>query len=296
MVCFLLFWSVMEPSRNNSSQARTNQRPTTEKARFQHATLPVPEIFIGTAGWTLPTHLKKDFPQEGTHLERYAQIFNCVEINSSFYRDHRPETYARWAQSVPPTFRFSVKLSRYFTQETRLEEAGERLSETLAGPACLGPKWGCLLVQLPPSLPFRPGVAARFIDELREYYEGLIVWEPRHPSWVSSEALTLLRENQIHKVWADPEPCPLPTTASNRHHRANYFRLHGSPQIYKSRYTESDLAKIMNMVEESHLVYPQTWCIFDNTTYGFATENAQELMHRMQVISTQAPSQHQRAK
>lgn len=251
--------------------------------------MPAPEILIGTAGWSLPTHLKKDFPEEGTHLERYAQIFNCVEINSSFYRDHKPETYARWAQSVPPSFRFSVKLSRYFTQETGLEEAGERLGETLAGPACLGPKWGCLLVQLPPSLQFRPVVAARFIDELREHFEGLIVWEPRHPSWVSAEALTLLRQNQIHKVWADPEPCPLPTTASTQQ-RSNYFRLHGSPQIYKSRYTETDLAKIMNMVEESHLIHPQTWCIFDNTTYGFATENAQELMHRMQVISTQAPS------
>src|SRR5689334_2372840 len=56
---------------------------------------------IGCAGWSIPRQYAAYFPDQGTHLERYAQQLPAVEINSSFYRPHRPETYARWAASVP---------------------------------------------------------------------------------------------------------------------------------------------------------------------------------------------------
>jgi len=82
------------------------------------------QVFIGTAGWTIPSSLKERFVEQGTHLERYSQSLNCVEINSSFYRDHKAQTYTKWADSTPDNFRFSVKLLRYFTQEKRLTEAG----------------------------------------------------------------------------------------------------------------------------------------------------------------------------
>ena len=101
---------------------------------------------VGTAGWTIPPQLKPEYPEAGTHLERYSHKLNCVEINSSFYRDHKPETYARWAASVPPGFRFSVKLSRHFTHERGLQEHGEHLRDVLAGISELGKKWAVLLV------------------------------------------------------------------------------------------------------------------------------------------------------
>jgi uncharacterized protein YecE (DUF72 family) len=102
-----------------------------------------PEIYIGTAGWSIPSSLAQRFPGSGTHLERYARIFNAVEINSSFYRDHQIKTYERWAKSVPPDFRFSVKLSRYFTQEMRLKETGPKLAKTLEGIKGLGKNGEC---------------------------------------------------------------------------------------------------------------------------------------------------------
>ena len=60
-------------------------------------------LHIGCAGWALPKAVQPAFPTEGTHLQRYATRFAAVEINSSFYRPHRPATYARWAASVPKT-------------------------------------------------------------------------------------------------------------------------------------------------------------------------------------------------
>jgi len=78
-------------------------------------------LFVGCAGWSLPREQWPAFAAEGTHLQRYASRFNAVEINSSFYRPHLPKTYARWAQSVPPGFRFSVKVPQRITHELRLQ-------------------------------------------------------------------------------------------------------------------------------------------------------------------------------
>jgi uncharacterized protein YecE (DUF72 family) len=65
-------------------------------------------IYIGTAAWTIPKGYQDAFPKEGSHLVRYADRFDGVEINSSFYRPHRLSTYQRWADNVPEHFRFAV--------------------------------------------------------------------------------------------------------------------------------------------------------------------------------------------
>jgi uncharacterized protein YecE (DUF72 family) len=230
-------------------------------------------VYIGTAGWSLPSQVKGQFPVFGSHLQRYSQIFNAVEINSSFYRDHKDETYVRWGETVPDHFRFSVKLSRYFTIETGLQEAGERLYRTLQGISGLGEKWGCLLVQLPASLHFHHRITARFLDELRVEYEGVLLWEPRHLSWATPEALALLTEYGIQKVYADPILCPV----EGEEETSPYHRLHGSPRMYRSNYETARLNIFADQLLAACQKNKETWCIFDNTTYGYATENALDL-------------------
>ena len=83
---------------------------------------------IGTAGWTISRETALAFPGEGRHLERYARVLDCAEINSSFHRSHRVEVYERWAAQTPPGFRFSVKLPRSITHEGRLRRAREPLA------------------------------------------------------------------------------------------------------------------------------------------------------------------------
>ena len=109
-------------------------------------------VRIGCAGWSIPKEHGDRFPEEGTHLARYAARFPAVEINSSFYKPHRPTTYARWAASVPADFRFSVKVPKVATHERRLVDADDVLDSFLAEATQLGDKLGPLLVQLPPSL------------------------------------------------------------------------------------------------------------------------------------------------
>jgi uncharacterized protein YecE (DUF72 family) len=235
-------------------------------------------LFIGTAGWSLPRPHQERFPTEGTHLERYAQVFNAVEINSSFYRDHRPELYAKWAASVPKNFRFSVKLSRHFTQKMRLAETGASLKKNLQGISQLGAKWGALLVQIPPSLAFEEKPAARFMEVLRKHFAGTIVWEPRHLSWSEKKPIRLLSQYQISKVTADPERCPV---SSPSHRPAHYHRLHGSPVIYRSLYPSKFIEKLAQELVTPPAVSLERWVIFDNTMFGFAIENALQLKQKL---------------
>lgn len=229
--------------------------------------------YIGTAHWNVPPEARDSFPASGSLLERYGQRLGAVEINSSFYRHHMAATYRRWAASVPAHFRFSVKLARAFTHEAKLVPSGDSLRASLGAIAELGEKWGCLLVQLPPSLAFEKGRAENFLGFLKEFCPVPVAWEPRHRSWATPEALGLLARFQVAKVLADPEPCPAPPQPPGLPLR--YFRLHGSPVIYRSSYRPPFLARVAREIQAAS--EPATWCIFDNTTFGFATLNALEL-------------------
>jgi uncharacterized protein YecE (DUF72 family) len=238
--------------------------------------------FIGTAAWTIPPALTQEFPGDGTHLERYAQRLKAVEINTSFYRDHMPETYVKWAAAVPSDFRFSVKLSRYFTQDMRLLETGQRLKDIINGVMQLGEKLGVLLVQLPPSLDFRAQPAAHFLRDLRRLCHGPIAWEPRHESWNSREAVDVLSDCGISRVLADPDPCRLGAAARSRLEHLIYYRLHGTPEIYKSKYSTDIIDRVARRLSVARSAGQPAWCIFDNTTFGFATENALELKETLE--------------
>lgn len=128
---------------------------------------------VGCAGWALEKRHQHRFPGAGTHLQRYATIFSCVEINSSFYRPHKPETYRRWAESVPAAFRFSVKVTKEITHVRRLRDCLSSLDCFLFEALNLGDKLGPLLIQLPPGEKFHARIAEDFFRGLRERFSGL---------------------------------------------------------------------------------------------------------------------------
>jgi uncharacterized protein YecE (DUF72 family) len=229
--------------------------------------------YVGCAGWSLPRAEQHRFPEEGTHLARYAQRLNAVEINSSFYRPHRTATYARWAASVPASFRFSVKVPRAITHDRRLVDAEPLLDAFLAECAGLGEKLGCLLVQLPPSLDFRVRDVEAFHAALRARYQGAVVTEPRHVSWFGDEADAMLREARVGRVAADPVRAP-GADEPGGWPAVEYHRLHGSPRIYYSDYDDAYLAALHARMRAGMAAGRTVWCIFDNTAAGAATANA----------------------
>jgi uncharacterized protein YecE (DUF72 family) len=230
---------------------------------------------IGTAGWSLPKQHASGFSSEGTHLDRYSAVFNCVEINSGFYRPHMRKTWERWAASTPQDFRFSVKIPKAATHAAKLVNCGALLQTFFGECSGLSEKLGPLLVQLPPKLVFDFGVAHEFFTTLRELHSGLIACEPRHATWFASEADSLLRNFEIARVAADP-PKGSPLAAKPGGWQGlHYYRLHGAPRTYYSDYNAEFLTALAAALQKSSA--PQTWIIFDNTALGHATANALEL-------------------
>jgi uncharacterized protein YecE (DUF72 family) len=234
---------------------------------------------VGCAGWSIPRESAAAFAPGPSHLARYATRFTAAEINSSFYRPHRPATYARWAASVPAGFQFAVKVPKLITHTQRLAESGPALTAFLAEAGALGPALGPLLVQLPPSLAFEPTRVAAFLTTLRSLFDGFVVCEPRHPSWFTAEADTLLAGCQIARVAADPAVVPEAARPGGWTGLV-YYRLHGSPRIYYSAYEPPMLATLAADLRAAATDGP-AWCIFDNTAAGAATANALDLIDRL---------------
>lgn len=232
---------------------------------------------IGTAGWAVPRAVADRFPAAGSGLARYASVLRAVEIDSSFYRPHRPATYARWAAAVPDRFRFAVKLPRRITHELRLVGAEAELDRFLGEVASLGDRLGPLLVQLPPSLRFQAEPASRFLAALRERHAGPIVLEPRHPGWFDPEPDRVLRERRVARVAADPARVPAAGEPGGWPGLV-YLRLHGSPRIYHAAYGAEYLEALATRLAASAV---ETWCIFDNTASGAAAPDALALAGRL---------------
>jgi len=236
-------------------------------------------IRVGCAGWSLPKEHAGRFPAEGSHLARFAASFPAVEINSSFYRPHRPATYARWAESVPAGFRFSVKAPKAITHERRLVDVDEELERFLSEAAALGEKLGPLLVQLPPSLAFSAGVADKFCANLRDRFDGDIALEPRHASWFEVAADRLMTRYRVARVAADPAVV-LAASEPGGWDGLIYYRLHGSPKVYYTAYQDEYLEALAERLAKAARS-AAAWCIFDNTAEGAATMNALDVLRRV---------------
>jgi uncharacterized protein YecE (DUF72 family) len=198
---------------------------------------------IGTAGWSIPRTDAECFPRVGSSLERYAARLGGVEVNSSFYRSHRASTWARWAASVPEGFRFAVKIPRVISHERGLVGCGDALSAFLAGVLALGEKLDVLLLQLPPRFEYDEAVLVDFVARLRACCAAGLVCEPRHASWFAEHVDDRLERLGVTRAAADPALVPQAGRPGGWR-GISYWRLHGSPRMYRSRYDEAWLAAL----------------------------------------------------
>jgi len=232
------------------------------------------DCHVALAGWSIRKEQAALFGADGSHLQRYASRFDAVEINSSFYRSHQESTYARWAASVPAHFRFSVKMPKWLTHENGLQDTGEALTRFLREIGGLGPKLGCVLVQLPPGLAYDPRTVESFFAALKARHRRPVVCEPRHATWFTGAADRRLEAHGVGRVAADPS-CGEGGDRPSGSDRVAYYRLHGSPVMYQSSYSNDHLSVLAGDLRK--IKGRPVWCVFDNTARGAATENALEL-------------------
>jgi uncharacterized protein YecE (DUF72 family) len=233
-------------------------------------------LLLGTAGWNVPSSCRARVGGEGSHLKRYARALNAVEIDTSFYRPHRRQTYERWASVTPEDFRFAVKVPKLITHAPETQQADiDRFLQEAAG---LGSKLAVLLVQFAPNKSYDSAVAGRLFDALQASTSAPFVCEPRHPSWFTDEVDGWLTERRISRVAADP-PRVEGADEPGGWRGLRYLRLHGSPRIYYSAYDARFLDRLGERLTVM-LATSDVWCVFDNTAHGAALDNALDLHDR----------------
>lgn len=275
--------------------------------------------FVGTSGWVYPHWRGWFYPPELPErrwLSYLAARLATVEINATFYRLQRPETFARWRAEVPDGFVFAVKGSRFVTHMRKLAGGEAPLANFFAqGLLLLGRALGPILWQLPPMVRFDADRAARFFDALprdvaeaerlaRRHDERLSgraaltasdgrsrplrhALEVRHPSWLSDEALALLIAHDVALVAADTaglHPLALCRTAGFA-----YFRLHGPTRLYGGSYREAGLDFWAARAGEALAEGADLYAYFDNDERAFAAHDALALAARLSRPAAWAP-------
>ena len=215
----------------------------------------MPQIRVGVGGWTYEPWRDNFYPAKWPHareLEYASRKLSVIEINSTYHGTQKRASFAKWRADTPEGFLFSVKASRYATNRGRLAESGESIERFVnSGIGELGPKLGPLLWQFMPTKRFDADDFEAFLDLLPRTVEGIALrhaMEVRHPSFVSAEFVTLLRDAGVALVVADTAkrfPFLDDVTAD-----FVYVRLHGDEELYTSGYDDDALDRWAARVRE----------------------------------------------
>lgn len=160
------------------------------------------DVHIGTMGWSYKEWVGPFYPNEmdqKVFLDYYCQVFSALEIDSTFYFVPKPSVVANWHSKTPPEFRFTAKMPRMITHERNLLECEDLVEAFMVSIGLLGPKLGCVLVQLPPSYRYNHRTmdrTAKFVDILPASDFRFAI-EFRHKSWIQAEVFSLLRAHGI---------------------------------------------------------------------------------------------------
>jgi uncharacterized protein YecE (DUF72 family) len=239
-------------------------------------------IRVGCSGWHYRDWAGRLYPRDlptGKWLPAYAQHFDTVELNNSFYRLPEAEQFARWRAMVPKGFTFAVKASRYLTHFKRLIDPEEPLDRLLSRAVKLGPTLGPILYQLPPGwVPdvdrFRHFLALlpRRLPSVRSPLRHVI--EFRDPRGYSDALLSLLDEYRVALCIHD-----MPGSESPRARVGPfvYLRLHGSGSKYGGSYPASVLEGWAKWLGEARGDNGVGFVYFNNDREGHAVANADTL-------------------
>lgn len=172
-------------------------------------------IHCGVGGWIYEPWRGTFYPDglpKTKELAYAAERLTSIEINGTFYRSQKPETFRKWASEVPDGFVFSLKGPRYAVNRRVLAEAGDSVRRFVeSGITELGDRLGPLLWQFAPTKAFDEADFAAFLELLPKEADGARlrhVVEVRHPSFRAPGFIALIRRFDIPVVYADHATYP----------------------------------------------------------------------------------------
>ncbi|HUQ41406.1 MAG TPA: DUF72 domain-containing protein [Candidatus Limnocylindrales bacterium] len=233
-------------------------------------------VRIGTSGWVYAHWRGLFYPTElpqTSWLRYYAERFDTVELNNSFYRQPTLEQFERWRRAVPMDFRYAVKLNRFITHIKRLKVDADTIARSYDTVAGLGPGLAAILVQLPPKFAFDAERLDAFCAAVARRRRRHAI-EPRDASWLTDAAVEELRKRNLSLCFIDTPrwPTRLAITAD-----FVYLRFHGPGALYSSPYDDAMLgewaARIRGWRDDGRDVY----AYFNNDVRAYAPRDAVRL-------------------
>jgi uncharacterized protein YecE (DUF72 family) len=228
-------------------------------------------IYVGTSGWTYDDWAGRFYPSEVKGPERlsfYADRFNSVEINATFYRIPTKAMIAAWNRRLDKKFHLVVKGSRLVTHMKKLQDCEEPLNNFMDQVLKLD-TLRAVLWQLPPSLHKDLSLLSRFLEKLPRSVRHAV--EFRHNSWWDKEVANILSKHDAAFVAVShprlPETISLTTDFL-------YVRFHGrGRELYKYEYSEDELSQWVSTLEP-HLARRTLYAFFNNDYQANAPRNA----------------------
>jgi uncharacterized protein YecE (DUF72 family) len=233
------------------------------------------DIRVGCSGWNYK-HWRERFYPKGLPVSRwfafYAEHFDTVEINNSFYMLPRPETFAKWRDQAPPGFCYAVKANRFLTQAKKLKDCEEPVERMMGATRHLGDRLGPMLYQLPPSLKINLERLEQFLQLVPKDVAN--VFEFREKSWYVPETFELLDRYGASFCVHD-----MTGSASDRVAVGPiaYVRFHGGEGKYWGRYSDEGLLSWGDWMVEQARGGRTVWVYFNNDIDAHAIHDAQTL-------------------
>jgi uncharacterized protein YecE (DUF72 family) len=232
-------------------------------------------IRVGCSGWVY-NHWRGLFYPEGLPqtrwFARYAEEFDTVEINNSFYHLPKPTTFEKWRNQAPSGFSYAVKANRYLTQAKKLKDCEEPMDRMMSAVRHLGDRLGPMLYQLPPSMKINLERLENFLKILPQNIAS--VFEFRDKSWYAPATYELLDRYGagfcVHDMaGSESERIAVGSVV--------YVRFHGGAGKYWGRYSDEKLLGWTDWLVEQSQQGSSCWCYFNNDIHGHAIEDARTL-------------------
>jgi uncharacterized protein YecE (DUF72 family) len=234
-------------------------------------------LHVGCSGWNYESWRGAIYPDDLPRtrwLERYAELFDTVEVNNTFYRLPEKKTVAAWGERTPEGFEFAIKASRYLTHVKRLKGIGQGIRRFMARirPLREQGKLGPLLWQLPGNFQRDDRRLERFLDVLPE---GRHAIELRHPSWFDDHVYAALGEAGVALVIGDHPERPFQTHEMTA--PWTFVRLHYGHRGRRGNYSDAELATWKRRITAWRRKR-EVYVYLNNDWEAFAPANALKLL------------------
>ncbi len=245
-------------------------------------------VKVGCSGWSYKDWVgpfyASNLPAKD-YLKFYSKVFNCVEIDSSFYRIPNQFMIEQWKRVTPDGFIFSPKVPKKITHEKKLSDFESTLTYFYSVVGKLGPKLGPIVVQLPPSVKVEKhmSVMEKFVGALSPKYQHTI--EFRHKSWFTPRVYKLLEDNKIAMTWSLNQYLETPPEVTSRF---VYLRMVGERDITnfgsKQKERGEEMQEWASNLEEKKASFDDAYVFFNNHFAGFGPESVNEFRRLLGMI------------